>query len=558
MDWIELLVYIMLLTVTAPLIGAMAAAVFDPIILRRPIAVAERWISLITRIDLQESMGWRRYALTALLFNLVGLVVLLAMQLWQSGLPLNPADRTGVPLDLAFNTAVSFVTNTNWQAYSGEDAMSYFVQMVGLGVQNFVSAATGIAVLIALIRGLRQGESEGIGNFWSDLFRSVMLLLPFSFVLAIFLVSQGVVMNFNAPVISVFDGFTQILPQGPGASQIAIKQLGTNGGGFFGVNSAHPYENPTELANLAESLSILILPAALVFTFGRMIGDVRQGRALFAAMMILFLFGLGVSLLSEFQPNPALGVQAGEMMEGKETRFGITQSVLWSVATTAASNGSVNAMHDSLSPLSGGVALLNMLLGQIVFGGVGSGLYGMILFVVLTVFMTGLMVGRSPEYLGKRIEAFEVKMAMIGVLVPAGVVLVLTGIACIYEPALQSLTNAGPHGFSEILYAFASGANNNGSAFGGLAANTPFYNYTIGGAMLVGRYAPMVTTLAIAGSLARKRIAPPSSGVFPTHSLLFVLLLIGVILIVGALTFFPALTLGPILEHLLMQSGATL
>jgi K+-transporting ATPase ATPase A chain len=473
----------------------------------------------------------------------------------QGTLPLNPQKLSNVPFALALNTAVSFVTNTNWQAYSGEAVMSYLTQMLGLTVQNFLSAATGIAVLLVLTRGLARRSAATVGNFWADVVRSTLyILLPLSFLLAVVLVSQGVVQTFAAyPQAVSLEGKAHEIPLGPAASQIAIKQLGTNGGGFFGVNSAHPFENPTLLSNFLQMLALLLIPAALTNTYGRLVGSQRQGWVIFAAMMLLFVAGLGGALWAEQQPNPALAGLPN--LEGKETRFGIMNSVIWATATTAASNGAVNAMHDSFSPLGGLVAMFNLMLGEVVFGGVGAGLYGMLMCVVLTVFLAGLMVGRTPEYLGKRIEAREVTLAMIAVLAPCGVVLFLSALACLTPAALTSLNNAGPHGLSEILYAFASMANNNGSAFAGLNANTPFYNLLGALAMFVGRFVVILPVLAIAGSLATKKFSPPSPGTFPTDGGLFVLLLCGVVLIVAGLTFFPALTLGPLVEQLLMQQG---
>jgi K+-transporting ATPase ATPase A chain len=435
--------------------------------------------------------------------------------------------------------------------------MSYLTQMLGLGVQNFLSAATGIAVLLALIRGLTRRSMQEIGNLWVDLVRSTLyVLLPLCVLWTVVLVGQGSVQNLSSYTrVTTLEGSIQTIPQGPAASQIAIKQLGTNGGGFFGANSAFPYENPTPLSNFFEMLAILLIPSALVYAYGAMVGSRRQGWVLWGCMMTLFILGLAVSLRAEYQFNPSLHTLP--VMEGKEVRFGVGNSVLWSVATTAASNGSVTAMHDSLSPLSGLVALLNIMLGEVIFGGVGAGLYGMIIFVILTVFIAGLMVGRTPEYLGKKIEAFEIKMAAIAVLAPSAVILVFSAAAVATRAGLAGVTNAGPHGLSQILYAFSSAAGNNGSAFAGLETNTLFYNIAMGTGMLIGRFAVIVPVLAIAGSLVQKKITPPSSGTFRTDTPLFALLLISVILIVGALTFFPALSLGPIVEHLLMLQGAT-
>ncbi len=485
----------------------------------------------------------------------MGFLIVFLLQIFQGSLPLNPAGLASVEPALAFNTATSFMTNTNWQSYAGETTLSYLTQMVGLAVQNFVSAATGIAVVIALTRGLARKSATTLGNFWQDIVRSTLyVLLPLSIVLALILVSQGVIQNFNAPVVATtLTGETQTLPQGPAASQVAIKQLGTNGGGFFNVNSAHPYENPTPLSNFLQVFAILLIPAALTFTYGKMVGSTRQGWVIFAAMLILLLVGFSVMLIAEYTPNPVFGTASA--MEGKETRFGIMNSILWGATTTAASNGSVNAMHSSFSPLAGGIAMLNIMLGEVIFGGVGAGLYGMLIFVILTVFIAGLMVGRTPEYLGKKIEAREIKMAIIAVLLPSAAILLFAALASVTEAGLSSRANTGPHGFSEILYAFTSAAGNNGSAFAGLNANTPFYNILLGIAMWIGRFGVILPALAIAGSMVGKRVAPPSPGTFPTDSPLFVGLLIAVILIVGALTFFPALALGPIVEQLLLNAG---
>jgi potassium-transporting ATPase potassium-binding subunit len=523
-----------------------------------------------------DEMDWRRYALAVLLFSALGLLVVYALQRLQGVLPLNPQALGAVSPDSSFNTAISFVTNTNWQGYGGESTMSYLTQMLALTVQNFVSAATGIAVLAAFIRGLARRQAATIGNFWVDLVRGTLyVLLPLSAVLALALVSQGVVQNVK-PAVEVpllqatevvtpgKDGqpeqrtvvATQQLPQGPAASQVAIKQLGTNGGGFFSVNSAHPYENPTPLSNFLQMLAILLIPAALCFSFGRLVGDPRQGWAVYAAMSAIFLaLALG-AVAAEEAGNPQLaplGVAApAGNMEGKETRFGVASSALWATATTAASNGSVNAMHDSFTPLGGLVPMWLMQLGEVVFGGVGSGLYGMLVFAIIAVFITGLMVGRTPEYLGKKIEAYEMKMASLVILIPPFVVLIGTALAVVIEPGIASLSNPGPHGFSQALYAFSSAGNNNGSAFAGLAANTPFYNTALGIAMWLARFWLIVPVLAIAGSLASKKVVPPSAGTLPTHTLLFIGFLIGTVLLVGALTFVPALALGPVVEHLLM------
>jgi K+-transporting ATPase ATPase A chain len=490
-------------------------------------------------------MNWRQYAKALVIFNIIGLVFLTLLQMQQGALPLNPEHFGDISWHLAFNTAVSFVTNTNWQAYSGENMMSYLTQMLGLTVQNFVSAGTGLAVLLALTRGLARKQTKNLGNFWVDLVRStVYVLLPLSLVLSVVLVGQGVVQNFNGyeRVITI-EGKEQIISQGPAASQIAIKQLGSNGGGFFGANSAHPFENPSPLSNLLELVSILLIASSCTYLFGLMVGARRQGWVLFGTMMGLMVFMLMISLWSEYHYGT---------MEGKETRFGIANTVLWSVFTTSASNGSVNGMLSSMSPLSGGIAMLNMMLGEVIFGGVGAGMYGILLFVILTVFLSGLMVGRTPEYLGKKIEAREISWVMIGVIAPCVTILVGSATSLISPAGLAGLGHQGPHGLSEVLYAFASTAGNNGSAFGSLSVNTVYYNCMAALAMLIGRFAVIIPVLAVAGSLVEKKIAPPSPGTFHTDTFLFAALLAAVILVVGALTFFPALSLGPILEHLLM------
>ena len=541
----------------------------QPCLLDRLLGPFEGWIYRVCGIRPEGEMTWKEYAAAMLLFNAAGWFLIYLIQRCQVFLPINPQGITTVAPDLAFNTAVSFVTNTNWQAYAGETTLSYLTQMTGLTVQNFLSAASGMAVLTAFIRGLRRSLSQTIGNFWVDLIRSILyILLPLAMVFSLVLVSQGVVQSLGPAVkvpllqsTSDSEGRTineQVIPRGPAASHIAIKQIGTNGGGFFNVNSAHPLENPTPISNALELLAILLLPAALCYTFGRMIGDNRQGRAILATMLLIFIPLLILCLWSEQAGNTALsglGVeqaagseQSGGNMEGKEARFGIVGSVLWATATTAASNGSVNAMHDSFTPLGGLIPLWLIQVGEVVFGGVGSGLYGMLVFAVITVFVAGLMVGRTPEYLGKKIEAFEMKMASLVILIPAAVVLAGTAIAVVTESGLSGISNPGPHGFTEILYAFSSAANNNGSAFAGLNANSVFYNLSLGIAMLIGRFWVMIPVLAMAGSLARKKVIPSGPGTLPTHTPLFMLLLAGVILLVGALTFLPALALGPIVE----------
>ncbi len=557
LELLQIVVYFGLLMVLTPLLGGYMARVFaaERTLLSLVLRPVESIIYRLVGVKADEEQDWRTYAIALIVFNALGFLVVFLLQLLQGALPLNPAGLASVEPTLAFNTATSFMTNTNWQSYAGETTMSYATQMLGLAVQNFVSAATGIAVVIALTRGLARRTAQTLGSFWVDLVRATLyVLLPLSHILALVLVSQGVVQNFNSySQATTLSGENQLLPQGPAASQIAIKQLGTNGGGFFNVNSAHPYENPTPLSNFLQVLAILLIPAALTNTYGRMIGSQRHGWVIFAAMFILLTAGLTLMLVSEYSANPVFGIAGA--MEGKEVRFGITNSILWGAVTTAASNGSVNAMHSSFTPLAGGIAMLNILLGEIIFGGVGAGLYGMLIFVILTVFIAGLMVGRTPEYLGKKIEAREIQMAIIAILLPSAAVLLMTALASVTEAGLSSRANVGPHGFSEILYAFASASNNNGSAFAGLNANTPFYNLLLGIAMWVGRFGVIIPVLAIAGSMVVKKTTPPSPGTFPTDGAIFAGMLIAVILIVGALTFFPALTLGPIVEHLLMAAG---
>lgn len=557
LDWLQIGLFLGLLIGFTPLVGGYMARVFQG--RRHPLGVllhpVESGLYRLMGVDPASEQDWKSYALAVFLFTLIGFVGLFVLQLTQGWLPLNPAGLGNVEPFLAFNTATSFATNTNWQSYAGETTLTYLTQMVGLTVQNFVSAASGMAVVIALTRGLVGRSGKAIGNFWVDLVRGTLyVLLPLALVLALALISQGVVQNFNPPVpVTTLSGETQSLPQGAAASQIAIKQLGTNGGGYFNVNSTHPYENPTPFSNFLQMFAILLIPAALTYTYGALVGSQRQGWAIFAAMFILFAVGLGIMLVAEQTPVPTLGGLLP--LEGKELRFGIANTILWGAATTAASNGSVNGMISSFSPLAGGIALLNMLLGEVIFGGVGAGLYGMLIFVIVTVFIAGLMVGRSPEYLGKKVETSEVKMALLAIILPSAAILLFTALGSVTEIGLASRSNRGPHGFSEILYAFTSGAANNGSAFAGLNANTPFYNLLIGIAMWIGRFGVIIPVLALAGSMAGKKVAPPSAGTFPTDSPLFVVLLIAVILIVGALTFFPALALGPIVEHLLALAG---
>lgn len=558
-DILQIILFFAFLIGLTPLLGNYMGKVFTGTIhFMLPVF---GWLEKLTYrfsgADPDEETNWKSYTFSLLLFNFIGFIFLFLLQYFQSQLPLNPARHSDVSWHSAFNTAVSFMTNTNWQGYAGETTLSNFVQVIGLTVQNFVSAATGIAVLLALIRGFSRKNTDKLGNFWTDLTRSTLyVLLPLSIILAILLAGQGVVQNFHThETVQTLEGAQQIIPMGPAASQIAIKQLGTNGGGFFNANSAHPYENPTPFSNFLEMLAILLIPASLTYTYGKMAGSPRHGWTIFTAMFILLIAGLSISLYAEYADNPVFGHL--HLMEGKETRIGITNSVLWSTATTAASNGSVNAMQDSLSPLTGMIAMINMMLGEVIFGGVGAGLYGMVVFIILTVFIAGLMVGRSPEYLGKKIEAFEVQMAIIATLAPNIAVLLFTAWASSGHAGLMGLNNSGPHGFSEILYAYTSAAGNNGSAFAGLNANTPFYNLTLGFSMLIGRFGVIIPVLAIAGNMAKKKITPTSSGTFRTDNWLFIVLLIGVILIVGGLTHFPALALGPVTEHLLMNSGIT-
>jgi K+-transporting ATPase ATPase A chain len=559
-DWVQLGLYAAVLTALAPPLGAYMARVLEgkPTWLTRVLGPLENATYRLAGVDPARETGWRTYALGMLLFNGLGLLAVYALQRAQKLLPLNPQHLSSVTPHLAFNTAVSFATNTNWQSYAGEATLSPLTQMLGLTVQNFVSAATGIALFAALARAFSRRSADTVGNFWADLTRSTLyILLPLSLVLALALVSQGAVQTLAGPRTVQAPGAAheQTVVVGPVASQIAIKQLGTNGGGYYNVNSAHPFENPTPLSNFLEVVSILLISAGLCFTFGRMIGDRRQGNALYAAMLILFLGFAIVCLWAEQSGNPrlvALGVDphAGNM-EGKETRFGVASSAIWATATTAASNGSVNAMHDSFTPLGGFAPLVLMQLGEVVFGGVGSGLYGMLMFALTAVFLSGLMVGRTPEYLGKKIEAFEMKMASLVILIPPITLKLGTAVAVSLAAGRAGIANPGPHGFSEILYAFSSAANNNGSAFAGLTTSTPFYDLALGLAMLLGRYWLAIPTLAVAGSLAAKKKVPAGPGTLPTHTPLFVFLLISVVLIVGALAFFPALALGPIVEHLL-------
>jgi potassium-transporting ATPase potassium-binding subunit len=563
-DILYIVVFLGVLMLLAVPLGGYMAAVFTGrrTFLSFMIRPIESGFYRFCRVDENEEMSWKQYAFALLLFNGIGLVVLFLLQIIQGRLPLNPMGFGAVRWDTALNTAISFVTNTNWQAYGGETTMSYLTQMAGLTVQNFVSAAVGMAVALPLIRAFTYKLKNTIGNFWVDMTRSVLyVLLPLSLILAMLLVSQGVVQTFSHYAkAQTLEGTEQVIAVGPAASQVAIKELGSNGGGFFNANSSHPFENPTPVSNFLEMLAILLIPVALPFTFGRMVNNRRQGWAIFAAMMILFLIGLSTSLWSEWRGNPLLtksGVAGGINMEGKEVRFSVGPSVLWGQATTVTSNGSVNSMHDSMMPLTGLIYMFNMAIGEVIFGGVGVGLIGMLMYAILAIFLAGLMIGRTPEFLGKKLESREMVMAVIVVIAPAIASLIFASIAVAIPAGLSSLNNAGPHGLSEILYAFFSAAGNNGSAFAGLNTNTVFYNLTTGFVMLVGRFATILPALAIAGSLALKKSVPPSSATFPTASPLFAALLIGVVLIVGALTFFPALILGPFLEHLLILSGRT-
>ncbi len=593
-DILQIVLYFGVLLLLAKPLGVYMARVYEgqPSGVDRVLGPVERLFYRICGIKPEEEMNWKKYTGAVLLFSAVGFFLVYLLQRLQGFLPLNPQKFPAVSPDLSFNTAVSFITNTNWQSYGGETTMSYLTQMVGLGVQNFLSAAAGMAVLVALIRGFKRHSADTIGNFWFDLTRSTLyILMPLALIWSLLLVSQGVVQTFSEyktvqltqaitydnpkldgkgnpikdaggnPVTEKAQMKEQVIPLGPAASQIAIKQLGTNGGGFFNVNSAHPFENPTAFSNFLELLAILLIPAALCITFGKMVGDMRQGWAILAAMTIVLVTLMTLCTWSEQGGNPrfasigidqqASNMQPGGNMEGKEARFGIVNSTIWATATTAASNGSVNAMHDSYTPMGGLYPLALIQLGEVIFGGVGSGLYGMLIMAIITVFIAGLMVGRTPEYLGKKIEMFEMKMASLAVLTVNALVTIGTAVAVSTKAGVAGIANPGPHGFSEILYAFSSAANNNGSAFAGLSANTIFYNTALGLAMFIGRFWVIIPVLAIAGSLAKKKQVPAGLGTLPTHTPLFVALLIGVILIVGALTFMPAWALGPIAEQLM-------
>ncbi len=568
-NFVEILVFLAIIVAITPVLGRYMARVFsgqrtflDPVL--KPV---ERGLYRVCGVDASKDQTWVEWTITMLIVNAASLVILYAMQRLQKFLPFNPNGFGAVSPDSSWNTAVSFTTNTNWQGYSGETTMSHFTQMAGLALHNFLSAATGIAIAVAVIRGIAREKAAGIGNFWSDCTRAILwLLLPLSFLAALFFVSRGVVQNFQADVaVKTLEGAEQKIPQGPIASQEAIKELGTNGGGFFNANSAHPYENPTPGTNFLQVVLIFAIGAGLTNTLGRMTGSVRHGWAVFAAMALLFLAAVAICGIAEQKGNPihqAAGVEArptaggtGGNMEGKEVRFGIGDSALFATVTTAASCGAVNSMHDSYTPIGGLVPLANIATGEVIFGGVGAGLYGMFLFIILSVFIAGLMVGRTPEYLGKKVEAHEVKLAMLSVLILTLCILGFSAAASVLPAGLSSRNNQGPHGFSEILYAFMSGAGNNGSAFAGLNANTLLYNTTLGLDMFFGRFFMLIPILGIAGSLAAKKKVPESAGTFPVTGPIFTLLLVSVILIVGALTFFPAFSLGPIVEQLLMKAG---
>jgi len=576
----QIVVLLGVLVASVKPLGAYMARVYEgePILLEKGLGWLERLIYRLGGLPHESErreMRWTTYAVAMLLFNGAGIFAVYAIERLQGFLPLNPQGFGAPTPDLSWNTAVSFATNTNWQSYGGETTMSYFTQMLALAVQNFVCAASGMAVMVALVRGIARKTTSTLGNFWVDLTRSTLyILLPLAVVLALLFVSQGIVQTFGAyqsvgllQATKDVDGHAvtdQVIAVGPAASQIAIKMLGTNGGGFFNANSAHPFENPTPIANFLNVYGLLLIPAALTYTFGKMVKDTRQGWTILAAMFVVFLPLLALCVSQEQAGNPALAalhvdqaasvLQAGGNMEGKEVRFGISATGLFASATTGVSCGAVNAMHDSFTPLGGLVPLWLMQLGEIIFGGVGAGMYGILMFAIVAVFVAGLMVGRTPEYLGKKIEAREMKMASLAILFPAATILILTAVAVIAEAGKKGVFNPGPHGFSEVLYAFSSAANNNGSAFGGLSANTPFYNTLLGVAMFLGRYFVKIPVLALAGALAQKKLIPASAGTLPTHTPLFVAMLVGTIVIVGALTFIPSLALGPIVEHLLARS----
>ena len=561
-NWLCLILFPLVLTSLAFPMGEYMAKVFcgDRTFLSPVLSPVERFLYKLFAVDPNEEMSWKTYALSLVLFNVIGIVVLFLLQLIQGFLPFNPQQFGAVRWDTALNTAISFGTNTNWQAYSGEKTMSYLTQMLGLTVQNFTSAAIGIAASIAVIRGFIRKSAAAVGNFWVDLTRTVLyILLPLVIIVSLVLVSQGVVQTLSPSIeATTLEGGKQVIAVGPVASQAAIKQIGTNGGGFFNANSAHPFENPTPLTDFLEVLSLLLIAAALPFTLGAMLKNRRQGVVIFAAMMILYLAGLGIFAWTEMQGSPLLekaGVASGMNMEGKEARFGVVNSVIFAQSTTVTSCGAVNSMHDSLLPLSGLVLMFNMAIGEVIFGGVGTGLIGMLSYAILTMFLAGLMIGRTPELMGKKLELFEMVMAVVIIVTPAILQLILSSVAISSQAGISSLGNTGPHGLSEIIYAFASTSGNNGSAFAGLNANTIFYNLTTSVAMLIGRFSTLIPALAIAGTLAEKKIVPVSTATFPTTSILFIFMLVCVVIVVGALTFFPVFTLGPLLEHLLMAVG---
>lgn len=559
LDYVQLFAFVLLLTLLTKPFGAFMAQVFqqEKNFLSRVLGWLEILIYKVGGINPKTEMHWKDYAKALMAFSLFGIFFVFVIQLIQQYLPLNPQNMPAISWHSAINTAVSFVTNTNWQGYSGETTMSYLTQMLALTVQNFMSAAVGLAVAIALIRGITNRSQNTIGNFWSDLTKSlVYILIPLSTVFALILISQGVVQTFSPYITATtVEGAKQTIPLGPAASQISIKMLGTNGGGFFNANSLHPFENPTGLSNFLEMLSILVIPAGLTYTFGKMTKRQKHGWLIYIVMLVILVGFSALSLWSEYSTNPIFNMSA--LMEGKETRIGVFNSILFSSVTTSASCGAINAMHSSLSPLSGGIALLNMMLGEIIFGGVGSGLYGMMLFILLTVFIAGLMVGRTPEYLGKKIEARDMTLVILAIIIPCAVTLLSTAISIVLPSGLSSRSSQGPHGFSEILYAFTSSVANNGSAFAGLNANTVYYNLMLSVAMFLGRFGIILPILAVAGNLSAKKYSPPSPGTLEVDTFIFAILLIALILIVGALTFFPALSLGPIIEYFLMLQGRT-
>ena len=562
-DVLLILLFLLILTLFAIPLGKYMSNVFTgkKTFMTPVIKPVEKFIYRICSIDENQEMTWKRYTYALLIFNILGILFLFILQLIQGYLPLNPENMAGVRWDTALNTAISFVTNTNWQSYAGENTLSYLTQMLGMTVQNFLSASVGTAALLALIRGFTRKNSDTIGNFWIDLTRTTLyVLLPIAIVFALIFASQGVVQTLSPYITAqTLNGANQIIAVGPVASQEAIKMIGSNGGGFFNANSAHPFENPNGFTNILETFAILMIPMALVFAFGYIIRNFKQGLAIFSAMMILLVAGMGVAYWSESQPNPIMekiGVSGGNL-EGKELTFGVAESVLWGVPTTSVSNGGVNSMHDSVMPLTGLVYMFNMGIGEVIFGGLGVGLIGMLFYVILTMFIAGLMIGRTPEFLGKKLGPYEMTMAIIALVVPAAMILILTAIAIVLPDGLAGLNNPSAHGLSEILYAYSSALANNGSAFAGLTANTVFYNLTLGLGMLIGRFIVIIPALAIAGSLAKKGKVPMSSASFPSTNALFVIMLVSVVVIVGALTFFPVYSLGPILEQLFLQGGLT-